>query len=74
MQGGYRAGRRTLPHSTTTKINTHACSLQVVVDGNGAPTRLLPTLCSGALTLLASIMDEWWYFRARPFRHYLPIK
>ncbi|KAL4428997.1 hypothetical protein ABPG77_006036 [Micractinium sp. CCAP 211/92] len=47
---------------------------QVVVDGNGAPTRLLPTLCSGALTLLASIMDEWWYFRARPFRHYLPIK
>ncbi|KAL4440323.1 hypothetical protein ABPG75_003324 [Micractinium tetrahymenae] len=47
---------------------------QMVVDGNGAPTRLLPTLCSGALTLLASILDEWWYFRARPFQHYLPVK
>lgn len=61
-------------HANNQRRTTSIRVPQVVVDGNGAPTRLLPTLCSGALTLLASILDEWWYFRARPFQHYLPVR
>ena len=49
---------------------------QVVVDGNGAATRLAPTLCSGAASMLASppVFQEWFHFRMAPWRHHIPIK
>lgn len=46
----------------------------VVVDGNGAAARLGPTLCSGSLALNAQLFREWFVFRLRPFRHYIPVR
>ncbi|PSC67835.1 hypothetical protein C2E20_8489 [Micractinium conductrix] len=46
---------------------------QMVVDGNSGAGRLLPTLCSGSLTMLASLVQEWYHFKLQPFKHYLPI-
>lgn len=35
----------------------------MVVDGNSGAGRLLPTLCSGSLTMLASLVQEWYHFK-----------
>lgn len=47
---------------------------QLVVDGNGAPDRLLPALCSGSLVMDASIISAWYTRRIKPWQHYIPIK
>ncbi|KAL4451188.1 hypothetical protein ABPG77_009260 [Micractinium sp. CCAP 211/92] len=56
----------------TAQLFSHKCL--VVVDGNGAAARLGPTLCSGSLALNAQLFREWFLFRLRPFRHYIPVR
>ena len=50
------------------------CKYMVNVDGNGASDTLLPTLCAGSLTMLASIVNEWYRSRLEPYVHYLPVR
>lgn len=60
------------PHLNHAQLFSH--KYQVEVDGNAAPSSLLPALCSGTLTLSASLMREWYYTRMVPYRHFVPVK
>ncbi|PSC72452.1 DNA-directed RNA polymerase III subunit RPC5 [Micractinium conductrix] len=52
----------------------YAHKYTVIVDGNGAAARLGPTLCSGSVAFNAQLFREWFFFRLRPFKHFIPIK
>ena len=52
----------------------HAHKYEVVVDGNSVAARLQSTLCAGSLALLAELYSEWYFFRMRPYVHYLPVR
>lgn len=45
----------------------------VVVDGNGASSRLGAALCSGSVPLVGQLFREWFFSRLVPHRHYLPL-
>lgn len=46
----------------------------IIIDGNGAPDRMTPTMCLGSIILRATIYQEWFYSRLQPYKHYIPVR
>eukprot|EP00887_Chlorella_sp_A99_P005834 scaffold1.g5834.t1 len=56
------------------RLNPFRYRYNIIIDGNGAPDRMTPTMCLGSIILRATIYQEWFYSRLQPYKHYIPVR